>query len=243
MSRRRCPAMCSRCSSSAKTPPGSSTSIAGRRFVRATRSASSTAYSAIASAFTTVCRIATASRSFLICSDARFACCSTPRLSPQPSVPRREFVGARSGTRFTRTAVAIVSPKVAGLNPMCGIAGFISGGSAADQPSLSGIAGAMNGSLRHRGPDDDGVWIDGEAGVVLTHRRLSIVDLSSAGHQPMVSADGRYVMSYNGEVYSHEDMRPALTARGVQFRGYSDTEVILESIAAFGLKATLPQLI
>ncbi len=126
---------------------------------------------------------------------------------------------------------------------MCGIAGFISGGSAADQPSLSGIAGAMNGSLRHRGPDDDGVWIDGEAGVVLTHRRLSIVDLSSAGHQPMVSADGRYVMSYNGEVYSHEDMRPALTARGVQFRGYSDTEVILESIAAFGLKATLPQLI
>jgi asparagine synthase (glutamine-hydrolysing) len=126
---------------------------------------------------------------------------------------------------------------------MCGIAGFISSGSPAAHPPLSGIAGAMNGSLRHRGPDDDGVWIDSEAGVVLTHRRLSIVDLSSAGHQPMVSADGRYVMSYNGEVYSHEDMRPALAARGASFRGHSDTEVILESIAAFGVKPTLQQLI
>jgi asparagine synthase (glutamine-hydrolysing) len=126
---------------------------------------------------------------------------------------------------------------------MCGIAGFIISGSQGGQPSFSKIASSMSGSLQHRGPDDDGVWIDTEKGVVLVHRRLSIVELSPAGHQPMVSANGRYVMSYNGEIYSHEDMRPALTARGVEFRGRSDTEVILESIAEFGIEATLPRLI
>ena len=124
---------------------------------------------------------------------------------------------------------------------MCGIAGFLTGSNG--QGSLADIAGAMSGSLNHRGPDDHGMWVDAEAGVALAHRRLSIVELSQAGHQPMVSGDGRYVMSYNGEVYSHEDMRPALIARGVNFRGRSDTEVILESIAAFGLDKTLPQLI
>jgi asparagine synthase (glutamine-hydrolysing) len=101
----------------------------------------------------------------------------------------------------------------------------------------------MGGSLQHRGPDDDGSWIDAEAGVVLTHRRLSIVDLSPAGHQPMISADGRYVISYNGEIYSHEDMRPSLLARGCTFRGHSDTEVVLESIVADGLRTTLSRLI
>ena len=126
---------------------------------------------------------------------------------------------------------------------MCGIAGFIAAGSGNGPQGLGTIAAAMGASLSHRGPDDEGVWIDSEAGVALVHRRLSIVDLSSAGHQPMVSADGRYVMSYNGEVYSHEDMRPALAARGIAFRGHSDTEVMLESIAAFGLDATLPRLI
>src|ERR1019366_7386101 len=87
------------------------------------------------------------------------------------------------------------------------------------------------------------VWIDPEAGVSLIHRRLSIVDLSPAAHQPMVSADGRYVISYNGEVYSHEEIRPALTARGVSFRGHSDTEVMLESFVAFGVETTLRRLI
>jgi asparagine synthase (glutamine-hydrolysing) len=126
---------------------------------------------------------------------------------------------------------------------MCGIAGFITAGSGNKAQALSTIAAAMGASLSHRGPDDEGAWVDPEAGVALVHRRLSIVDLSSAGHQPMVSADGRYVMSYNGEVYSHEEMRPALAARGIAFRGHSDTEVMLESIAAFGLEATLPRLI
>lgn len=126
---------------------------------------------------------------------------------------------------------------------MCGIAGFIVASSKNGQPSLTNIASAMSRSMNHRGPDDEGAWIDSGAGVVLIHRRLSIVELSRAGHQPMVSANGRYVMSYNGEIYSHEDMRPALVARGVEFRGRSDTEVILESIATFGIGATLPQLI
>ena len=84
---------------------------------------------------------------------------------------------------------------------------------------LSDIAGSMNTSLAHRGPDDHGVWVDTDAPVALTHRRLSIVDLSPAGHQPMLSADGRFVITYNGEVYNHEEMRPELVARGIAFRG------------------------
>jgi len=126
---------------------------------------------------------------------------------------------------------------------MCGIAGFIAGRTRGTSQQLGEIAGSMNGSLHYRGPDDAGVWIDAEAGIALAHRRLSIIDLSPAGFQPMHSADGRFVLIYNGEVYSHEDMRPALAARGVNFRGHSDTEVILESIAAFGLEKTLAQLI
>jgi asparagine synthase (glutamine-hydrolysing) len=126
---------------------------------------------------------------------------------------------------------------------MCGIAGFIAGRAQGAPRQIDDIARSMSESLRHRGPDDDGVWIDPEAGIGLIHRRLSIVDLSPAGHQPMVSADGRYVISYNGEVYSHEEIRPALTARGVSFRGHSDTEVMLESFAAFGVEPTLRRLI
>ena len=126
---------------------------------------------------------------------------------------------------------------------MCGIAGFITGQSQGATLQLGDIASAMNGSLRHRGPDDEGIWTDAEAGIALAHRRLSIVDLSSTGHQPMTSADARYVLTYNGEIYSHEDIRPSLIARGVSFRGHSDTEVMLESIAAFGIEATLPRLI
>ena len=126
---------------------------------------------------------------------------------------------------------------------MCGIAGFIAGRAQGASRSIDDIAASMSETLRHRGPDDDGVWIDPEAGVSLIHRRLSIVDLSPAGHQPMLSADGRYVISYNGEVYSHEEIRPSLTARGVSFHGHSDTEVMLESFAAFGVEATLRRLI
>jgi asparagine synthase (glutamine-hydrolysing) len=101
----------------------------------------------------------------------------------------------------------------------------------------------MGDSLSHRGPDDDGLWTDAECSVGLAHRRLSIIDLSAAGHQPMTSADGRFVMIYNGEVYSHQEIRPELEARGIRFHGHSDTEVMLESFALNGVEATLPRLI
>jgi len=126
---------------------------------------------------------------------------------------------------------------------MCGIAGFLNTRAAVSLADASEISAAMNRSLQHRGPDDDGVWIDAEVGVSLVHRRLSIVDLSPAGHQPMVSADGRFVITFNGEVYSFPEIRKDLEARGVTFRGQSDTEVILESIGLFGLDATLPRMI
>jgi asparagine synthase (glutamine-hydrolysing) len=101
----------------------------------------------------------------------------------------------------------------------------------------------MTRSLQHRGPDDQGQWIDRDSGAGLVHLRLSIVDLSPAGHQPMTSADGRYVIIFNGEIYSFQEIRKDLEARGVTFRGHSDTEVILESIALFGLDATLKRMI
>jgi asparagine synthase (glutamine-hydrolysing) len=100
----------------------------------------------------------------------------------------------------------------------------------------------MTHALTHRGPDDHGLWLDAAKGVALGHRRLSIVDLSQAGHQPMVSADGRFVIVYNGEVYNHQDARKELESLGVPFRGASDTEVILEACAAWSVERTLPRL-
>ena len=94
---------------------------------------------------------------------------------------------------------------------MCGIAGFVAASPIAGGDSET-IAERMAASLSHRGPDDQGIWRDDEAGAVLVHRRLSIIDLSPAGHQPMVSADGRFVISYNGEVYSYQPI--ARRARG-----------------------------
>src|SRR5437764_464416 len=126
---------------------------------------------------------------------------------------------------------------------MCGIAGFVGVNPGAVPGGLEGVAGAMTRSLQHRGPDDQGLWIDHETGSALVHLRLSIVDLSPAGHQPMTSADGRYVIILNGEVYSFQEIRRDLEAQGVTFRGHSDTEVILESIALFGLDATLKRMI
>ncbi len=101
----------------------------------------------------------------------------------------------------------------------------------------------MNDALRHRGPDDDGVWTDGDAGVTLLHRRLSIIDLSTAGHQPMMSADGRYVITFNGEIYNFQELRPELEARGARFLGHSDTEVMVEAFAAYGVAATVERLV
>ena len=124
---------------------------------------------------------------------------------------------------------------------MCGIAGVLNLTSSRGQ--LERNAMAMAESIAYRGPDDHGIWSDLESGIALTHRRLSIVDLSPAGHQPMVSANGRFVVTYNGEIYNYQELRPELEARGTKFRGHSDTEVMLEAFAAYGIEATVKRLI
>ncbi|MEZ5552629.1 MAG: asparagine synthase (glutamine-hydrolyzing) [Pseudomonadales bacterium] len=126
---------------------------------------------------------------------------------------------------------------------MCGITGFIDQAGAARVVGLDRVIEIMTGTLTHRGPDDSGFWSDERHQIALGHRRLAIVDLSPAGHQPMFSASGRYVIVYNGEIYSHAEMRDELAGQGVRFRGHSDTEVLLEAIACWGLEATLPRLI
>jgi asparagine synthase (glutamine-hydrolysing) len=125
---------------------------------------------------------------------------------------------------------------------MCGIAGVLTSAGGAREP-LERHATAMADSIANRGPDDHGLWSDLDAGIALTHRRLSIVDLSPAGHQPMTSADGRFVIVFNGEIYNFQDLRPELKARGINFRGHSDTEVMLEAFAAYGIAATVKRLI
>jgi asparagine synthase (glutamine-hydrolysing) len=126
---------------------------------------------------------------------------------------------------------------------MCGIAGFVGASPQIAGGNVDAVAEAMAASLALRGPDDQGIWSDPEAGTALAHRRLSIIDLSPAGHQPMVSADGRFIISYNGEVYSYQPIAAELAARGCKFRGHSDTEVILESFAANGIEPTLKRMI
>lgn len=93
--------------------------------------------------------------------------------------------------------------------------------------------------MRHRGPDDTGLFADADAGIALGHRRLSVVDLTAAGHQPMASPGGRYVMTYNGEVFNHAALRNELERHGFEFRGHSDTEVMLAAIERWGLTVAL----
>jgi len=122
---------------------------------------------------------------------------------------------------------------------MCGIVGFLCGKSRPGPEFLRETAAAMALAIRHRGPDAQGVWVDPDAGLALGHRRLSIVDLSEAGAQPMVSPSGRYVVSYNGEVFNFQALRQILEQRGQRFKGHSDTEVLLAGIDSWGLEETL----
>jgi asparagine synthase (glutamine-hydrolysing) len=121
---------------------------------------------------------------------------------------------------------------------MCGIAGIFG-----ERARDARVVRAMSGSLAHRGPDDEGVWIDPDAGIALGHRRLSIVDLSPAGHEPMHSADGRFVLTFNGEIYNFEELRRALEEQGALpeggWRGHSDTEVFLQAISRWGVEEAL----
>jgi len=115
---------------------------------------------------------------------------------------------------------------------MCGIAGVLNLDNA---PVSSDLLKGMTDAIAHRGPDGEGQWVNGPVG--LGHRRLSILDLSSAGHQPMLSPDERYVLSYNGEIYNHLDIRKILEAKGYQFSSQCDTEVVLYAYAEWGVEA------
>jgi len=121
---------------------------------------------------------------------------------------------------------------------MCGIAGILGGG-ARDADLLA----RMTGRLAHRGPDDEGLWADVEAGIALGHRRLAIVDLTAAGHEPMFSASGRLVINFNGEIYNHAAIRAVLEREGRVpaggWRGHSDVETFLEAIEHWGIERAL----
>lgn len=124
---------------------------------------------------------------------------------------------------------------------MCGLAGFLSW--SRFPAAAAEIATRMAGALAHRGPDGAGVWTDETAGVALAHRRLAVLDLTPAGHQPMQSACGRYVLIFNGEIYNHLELRHALSlaerlpAGG--WRGHADTETLLQAFVAWGVEDTL----
>ena len=122
---------------------------------------------------------------------------------------------------------------------MCGIGGFVDPAPNPRLSEFSELAGRMAETLIARGPDDSGVWVDQTHGVGLAHRRLSVVDLSSTGRQPMLSADGRFVLVYNGELYNFQELRTDLEARGHVFRGNSDSEVLVEACAAWGIDQTV----
>lgn len=117
---------------------------------------------------------------------------------------------------------------------MCGIAGFRQQGLIHAEGER--LLRAMGDALVHRGPDDAGHWFDRETGIGLAHRRLSILDLSPLGHQPMQSACGRYVVSFNGEIYNFAELRRELEARRHTFRGHSDTEVLLAAVSEWGVE-------
>jgi asparagine synthase (glutamine-hydrolysing) len=126
---------------------------------------------------------------------------------------------------------------------MCGIAGMVDWRAATSAERLRSIGEAMIETVRHRGPDAGAVWVEAEGGVVLGQRRLAIIDLSPGGAQPMHSADRRYVITFNGEIYNYRDIRRELQAAGRSMRSDSDTEVLLEACALWGVEAAIERAI
>lgn len=126
---------------------------------------------------------------------------------------------------------------------MCGISGFLKGNKVNTEESFKNSIDKMNATLVHRGPDNDGCWYDMEAGIAFGHRRLSIIDVSPEGNEPMISAGGRYVITYNGEIYNYLELRRELEAAGRRFRGHSDTEVMLAAFEKWGLQNAVKRFI
>jgi asparagine synthase (glutamine-hydrolysing) len=126
---------------------------------------------------------------------------------------------------------------------MCGIAGYLRlAGSPVGLPEAQSGVAAMVQHIAHRGPDGSGVWTDATSHCILGHRRLSVIDTSPAGSQPRVSHNGRWTLTFNGEIYNYRDLAKRLEAGGVTFHSHSDTEVLLEAIAHWGLERTLDRL-
>jgi asparagine synthase (glutamine-hydrolysing) len=128
---------------------------------------------------------------------------------------------------------------------MCGIAGFIDKRHIRENVATYNL-NKMTKTLLHRGPDDFGTWVNGEHGVGLGHRRLSIIELSHSGSQPMRSRSGRYIISFNGEIYNHLELRqklPAYASGGLSWNGFSDTETLLALIEEYGFELTLKMLV
>ena len=123
---------------------------------------------------------------------------------------------------------------------MCGINGFYSN----SLSTYSNIIVEMNSAISHRGPDSSGTWFDKNSGIVLGHQRLSIIDVSSSGNQPMQSYSGRYILTYNGEIYNFLEIRKELEMNNtnIKWRGNSDTEILLESIDFWGIEPTLQKI-
>ncbi len=126
---------------------------------------------------------------------------------------------------------------------MCGIGGMIDWRAATSADELRTVGAAMNETLRHRGPDGDGLWIEPQEGVVLGQRRLAIIDLGPGGAQPMHSADRRHVITFNGEIYNYLDIRRDLAAAGRIMRSDSDTEVLLEACVLWGVERAVERMI
>ena len=122
---------------------------------------------------------------------------------------------------------------------MCGVAGYVQPGGF-ETGEAQAVSRAMSAAIEHRGPDDAGVWLDSEVGLALAHRRLAVVELSRAGHQPMESRSGRYVISFNGEIYNHKEIRRGVDSRGGGgWRGHSDTEALLGAIDCVGVRRAI----
>ena len=124
---------------------------------------------------------------------------------------------------------------------MCGLVGFLGGSVQFDTERGVAMLRKMADKIVNRGPDDDGYWCDAKHRIGLGHRRLAVIDLSQAGHQPMLSASGRYVIAFNGEIYNHADMRADLSSTGYapDWRGHSDTETFLAGFEHWGIEGTL----
>jgi asparagine synthase (glutamine-hydrolysing) len=122
---------------------------------------------------------------------------------------------------------------------MCGIAGFLDRSGNHGPDRLRSLVTAMTDAIAHRGPDDSGFWADAAAGIALGQRRLSIIDLSAEGHQPMASHGGDWIIVFNGEIYNFQELRKELEALGYRFRGHSDTEVMLAAFEQWGMDAAV----